>query len=109
MLISFYPLQQVATDDSMSDDVFEEESLKAPTQRGTPSPTGYRDYHPPAEIIHRVPPDDDVPIHKVQFAIAILKPPSLDRSLSFLLSTSSAEHPSLAISASEKHSSSIIN
>ncbi|KAI5638550.1 ras family domain-containing protein [Phthorimaea operculella] len=52
----------MATDDSMSDDVFEDE-LRAPAQRGTPSPTGYRDYQPTVAPI-RPPPDDDMPIHK---------------------------------------------
>ncbi|XP_061712066.1 ras-related protein Rab-26-like [Cydia pomonella] len=56
-------MSQTATDDSMSDDVFEEPTLRAPAQRGTPSPTGYRDYQPtdtPIKTVH----DDDVPIHK---------------------------------------------
>lgn len=57
----------MTTDDSMSDDVFEEDTLRAPTQRGTPSPTGYRDYYPPAETSARPPIDDDIPIHKVRF------------------------------------------
>ncbi|XP_075969349.1 RAS oncogene family member Rab26 isoform X2 [Anticarsia gemmatalis] len=57
-------MSQMATDDSMSDDVFEDDSLRAPAQRSTPSPTGYRDYHPPAETPARSQPDDDVPIHK---------------------------------------------
>ncbi|KAJ0180392.1 hypothetical protein K1T71_003796 [Dendrolimus kikuchii] len=57
-------MSQMATDDSMSDDVFEDDTLRAPTQRGTPSPTGYRDYIPPAETPARAQADDDVPIHK---------------------------------------------
>lgn len=59
----------MVTDDSMSDDVFEDETLRAPTQRGTPSPTGYRDYIPPAETSARVQADEDVPIHKVRYSI----------------------------------------
>lgn len=53
----------MATDDSMSDDVFEDETLRAPAPRGTPSPTGYRDYQPPTETSSRQQ-DDDV-LHKV--------------------------------------------
>ncbi|OWR54538.1 ras-related protein Rab-26 isoform 1, partial [Danaus plexippus plexippus] len=49
------------TDDSMSDDVFEEDTLRAPAQRSTPSPTGYRDYRPDRQ---RCTVDDDMPIHK---------------------------------------------
>ncbi|XP_052737508.1 ras-related protein Rab-37 isoform X2 [Bicyclus anynana] len=46
----------------MSDDVFEDDTLRAPAVRSTPSPTGYRDYRPesPARTVI----DDDVPIHK---------------------------------------------
>ncbi|CAH1646201.1 unnamed protein product [Spodoptera littoralis] len=58
---------QMATDDSMSDDVFEDDTLRAPAQsaqRSTPSPTGYRDYHPPAVTPSRTQDDDDVIIHK---------------------------------------------
>ncbi|KAF9802258.1 hypothetical protein SFRURICE_008940 [Spodoptera frugiperda] len=57
----------MATDDSMSDDVFEDDTLRAPAQsaqRSTPSPTGYRDYHPPAVTPSRTQDDDDVIIHK---------------------------------------------
>lgn len=64
----FVLLQQMATDDSMSDDVFEDDTLRAPAQsaqRSTPSPTGYRDYHPPAVTPSRTQDDDDVIIHKV--------------------------------------------
>ncbi|XP_013190431.1 ras-related protein Rab-37 isoform X2 [Amyelois transitella] len=57
-------MSQMATDDSMSDDVFEDETLKAPAQRGTPSPTGYRDYKPPVETPAKTYVEDDVPIHK---------------------------------------------
>ncbi|CAG4908559.1 unnamed protein product [Colias eurytheme] len=52
----------MGTDDSMSDDVFEDE-LRAPIQRTTPSPTGYRDYRP-IESPARTLVDDDIPIHK---------------------------------------------
>ncbi|CAF4775064.1 unnamed protein product [Pieris macdunnoughi] len=52
----------MGTDDSMSDDVFEDE-LRAPTLRTTPSPTGYRDYRP-VDSPARAPHDDDIPIHK---------------------------------------------
>ncbi|XP_061383531.1 ras-related protein Rab-26 isoform X2 [Danaus plexippus] len=45
----------------MSDDVFEEDTLRAPAQRSTPSPTGYRDYRPDRQ---RCTVDDDMPIHK---------------------------------------------
>ncbi|XP_041976844.1 ras-related protein Rab-37 isoform X2 [Aricia agestis] len=48
------------TDDSMSDDVFEDE-LRAPV-RPSPSPTGYRDYRPETPV--RPPVDEDIPIHK---------------------------------------------
>ncbi|XP_075219972.1 RAS oncogene family member Rab26 isoform X3 [Lycorma delicatula] len=51
----------MATDDSMSDDVFESpqetQSLQAPSQTSggtTPSPTGYRDYKPPADLLRPV-------------------------------------------------------
>ncbi|PZC82810.1 hypothetical protein B5X24_HaOG209595 [Helicoverpa armigera] len=57
----------MATDDSMSDDVFEDDTLRAPAhtaQRSTPSPTGYRDYHPPVTTPARMQDDDDVIIHK---------------------------------------------
>lgn len=54
-------MNQIATDDSMSDDVFEDE-LKAPVQRSTPSPTGYRDYKPETPLKTQY--DDDIPIHK---------------------------------------------
>ncbi|XP_052750636.1 ras-related protein Rab-26-like isoform X3 [Galleria mellonella] len=57
-------MSQMTTDDSMSDDVFEDDSLRAPAQRSTPSPTGYRDYQAPAETPARTHVDDDVPIHK---------------------------------------------
>ncbi|XP_023941980.1 ras-related protein Rab-37 isoform X4 [Bicyclus anynana] len=55
-------MSHVGTDDSMSDDVFEDDTLRAPAVRSTPSPTGYRDYRPesPARTVI----DDDVPIHK---------------------------------------------
>ncbi|XP_012552966.1 ras-related protein Rab-37 isoform X2 [Bombyx mandarina] len=57
-------MSQMGTDDSMSDDVFEDETLRAPKVRSTPSPTGYRDYHPPAETPMRYHAEEDVPIHK---------------------------------------------
>ncbi|XP_021183547.1 ras-related protein Rab-37 isoform X2 [Helicoverpa armigera] len=60
-------MSQMATDDSMSDDVFEDDTLRAPAhtaQRSTPSPTGYRDYHPPVTTPARMQDDDDVIIHK---------------------------------------------
>ncbi|RZC36442.1 Ras domain containing protein, partial [Asbolus verrucosus] len=47
----------MAADDSMDDDVFEsqddgETTLKVSGKKGnTPSPTGYRDYKPPAEVL----------------------------------------------------------
>ncbi|XP_044264848.1 ras-related protein Rab-37-like isoform X1 [Tribolium madens] len=43
----------MAADDSMDDDVFEsqEDSLRVSGQKNTPSPTGYRDYKPPAEVL----------------------------------------------------------
>lgn len=62
-LISYLLFQHVGTDDSMSDDVFEEDTLRAPVQRSTPSPTGYRDYRPESPIRPTI--DDDMPIHKV--------------------------------------------
>ncbi|XP_022117071.1 ras-related protein Rab-37 isoform X2 [Pieris rapae] len=55
-------MSQMGTDDSMSDDVFEDE-LRAPTLRTTPSPTGYRDYRP-VDSPARAPHEDDIPIHK---------------------------------------------
>lgn len=54
----------------MSDDVFEDDTLRAPApqaQRSTPSPTGYRDYYPPAVPSSRLQDDDDVIIHKVRY------------------------------------------
>ncbi|KAJ8725506.1 hypothetical protein PYW08_003689 [Mythimna loreyi] len=57
----------MATDDSMSDDVFEDDTLRAPAptaHRSTPSPTGYRDYYPPAVPSSRLQDDDDIVIHK---------------------------------------------
>lgn len=58
----------MATDDSMSDDVFEDETLKAaPAQRSTPSPTGYRDYQPRIDTPYKAVQDEDMPIHKVFF------------------------------------------
>ncbi|KAJ8722849.1 hypothetical protein PYW07_004029 [Mythimna separata] len=57
----------MATDDSMSDDVFEDDTLRAPApaaHRSTPSPTGYRDYYPPAVPSSRLQDDDDIIIHK---------------------------------------------
>lgn len=51
----------------MSDDVFEEDTLRAPAQRSTPSPTGYRDYIPPLETSARSQVDEDIPIHKVRY------------------------------------------
>ncbi|XP_013146097.1 PREDICTED: ras-related protein Rab-37 isoform X1 [Papilio polytes] len=56
-------MSQVATDDSMSDDVFEEDTLRAPAPRSTPSPTGYPDYRPPTETPRSLL-DEDLPIHK---------------------------------------------
>jgi len=57
-------LQVMTTDDSMSDDVFESPEdmamtegtkqtnvMSVPGQHTTPSPTGYRDYKPPAEVL----------------------------------------------------------
>ncbi|KPJ01745.1 Ras-related protein Rab-26 [Papilio xuthus] len=55
--------EQVTTDDSMSDDVFEEDTLRAPAPRSTPSPTGYPDYRPPTDIPRSLL-DEDLPIHK---------------------------------------------
>ncbi|XP_045445792.1 ras-related protein RabC-like [Melitaea cinxia] len=46
----------------MSDDVFEDDTLRAPAPRGTPSPTGYRDYRPDSPARSAI--DDDMPIHK---------------------------------------------
>ncbi|KAL4714044.1 hypothetical protein ACJJTC_008398 [Scirpophaga incertulas] len=57
-------MSAMATDDSMSDDVFEDDTLRAPAPRSTPSPTGYRDYHPPAETPAKTYNEDDIPIHK---------------------------------------------
>lgn len=61
--------QQMGTDDSMSDDVFEDETLRAPAQRKAPSPTGYRDYQPPGDTPSRLHYDDDMPLHKVTIII----------------------------------------
>jgi hypothetical protein len=60
-------LQVMTTDDSMSDDVFESPEdmamtegergtkqskvMSVPGQNITPSPTGYRDYKPPADVL----------------------------------------------------------
>jgi Ras-related protein Rab-37 len=46
----------MAADDSMDDDVFESQEdgdgLRVSGKKGnTPSPTGYRDYKPPAEVL----------------------------------------------------------
>lgn len=60
--ISIFHPQVMTADDSMSDDVFEmEEDTSAALSTGltplmgqpttTPSPTGYRDYKPPAEVL----------------------------------------------------------
>lgn len=54
------------TDDSMSDDVFEDEVKPAPA----PSPlnTGYRDYEPPPDLLNHYATkkaEEDLPIHKV--------------------------------------------
>ncbi|XP_026495188.1 ras-related protein Rab-37 isoform X2 [Vanessa tameamea] len=55
-------MSHMGTDDSMSDDVFEDDTLRAPAPRGTPSPTGYRDYRPESPVRSAI--DEDVPIHK---------------------------------------------
>lgn len=68
----------MATDDSMDDDVFESQDegghlrvAVRPTEpkSNTPSPTGYRNYQPPAEVLKLCQTDiiDDVEptIHKV--------------------------------------------
>ncbi|CAH0720656.1 unnamed protein product, partial [Brenthis ino] len=57
-------MSHVGTDDSMSDDVFEEDTLRVSNtaQRSTPSPTGYRDYRPESPIRTAI--DEDIPIHK---------------------------------------------
>lgn len=50
------------TDDSMSDDVFEDE-VRPPTIS-----TGYRDYEPPPDLLNHYKtkkPEEDLPIHKV--------------------------------------------
>lgn len=60
--VSIFHPQVMTADDSMSDDVFEmEEDTSAALSTGltplmgqpttTPSPTGYRDYKPPAEVL----------------------------------------------------------
>ncbi|XP_054269986.1 ras-related protein Rab-37 isoform X3 [Macrosteles quadrilineatus] len=56
----------MATDDSMSDDVFEtEDTLKTPAARPQPqpSPTGYRGYKPPVELFKEQDQDQEPP-HK---------------------------------------------
>lgn len=70
----------MATDDSMDDDVFEEDSSArlrvvendVNQRTSTPSPTGYRDYKPPAEVLRLCETDafDDTvqTIHKVGIA-----------------------------------------
>ncbi|KAJ8880690.1 hypothetical protein PR048_017160 [Dryococelus australis] len=72
-------LQQVlATDDSMSDDVFEAPddagrgTLSAPDAHQErcqqPSPTGYRDYQPPADVLRlyeRAEEEVEQTVHKV--------------------------------------------
>ncbi|VVD00767.1 unnamed protein product [Leptidea sinapis] len=55
-------VQHVGTDDSMSDDVFEDDNLRAPTHRTTPSPTGYPDYKPVSPARPAL--EDEMPIHK---------------------------------------------
>ncbi|XP_077282990.1 ras-related protein Rab-37-like isoform X1 [Arctopsyche grandis] len=53
------------TDDSMSDDVFEDEVKPAPTP--SPSNTGYRDYEPPPDLLNHYSAkkvEEDLPIHK---------------------------------------------
>ncbi|KAL1140688.1 hypothetical protein AAG570_000618 [Ranatra chinensis] len=57
----------MATDDSMSDDVFESGDEVGPHHGGQPaghprhpSPTGYRDYKPPPELLKPYEPDTDV-------------------------------------------------
>ncbi|CAH2086712.1 unnamed protein product [Euphydryas editha] len=62
LAIATKPAKHVGTDDSMSDDVFEDDTLRAPAPRGTPSPTGYRDYRPESPARSTI--DDDIPIHK---------------------------------------------
>lgn len=58
-------------DDSMDDDVFEDsDQLKVTTKKtSTPSPTGYRDYKPPAEVLKLcqtdVIEDKEQTVHKV--------------------------------------------
>ncbi|PSN32078.1 hypothetical protein C0J52_27307 [Blattella germanica] len=75
-------LNVMTTEDSMSDDVFEspEETAMSVDNRNmmaapglgtqqlkTPSPTGYRDYKPPAEMLRQYEPIDDSEqiVHKV--------------------------------------------
>ncbi|XP_050666627.1 ras-related protein Rab-37 isoform X2 [Leptidea sinapis] len=55
-------MSHVGTDDSMSDDVFEDDNLRAPTHRTTPSPTGYPDYKPVSPARPAL--EDEMPIHK---------------------------------------------
>lgn len=64
---------EMATDDSMSDDVFESEDALSPgiglnviaETYKTPSPTGYRDYKPPPELFEAPSPCLDQVNHKV--------------------------------------------
>lgn len=69
-------LQVMATDDSMSDDVFESSdevaTLRTPSAAPTqPSPTGYRDYRPPAELLKPVQETEQEIAHKVSQLLSV--------------------------------------
>lgn len=68
-------LLQMKQEDSMSDDVFESPDDKTaailnppgrPTQARTPSPTGYKDYKPPAHLFK---PEEPEVAHKVRIIL----------------------------------------
>lgn len=63
----------MTTDDSMSDDVFEsdENNLHPARLTTTPSPTGYRDYQPPPDLINPPQPVFEDIAHKVNAKIKL--------------------------------------
>lgn len=69
---------RMAADDSMDDDVFEDiDSLRVSGKKGnTPSPTGYRDYKPPAEVLKLcqsdVIEDKEQIVHKVRLGNVVM-------------------------------------